>query len=405
MQSTLQFGWAILEAAGLSFIGLGVETSAAEWGALIQLGFQDFNAGHWWIYTFPGLAIAVAVLGFNLLGDGLQDILDPRRQEMGTVARKDPLLEIRGLQTHFPTRRGVAKVLDGLDLTVGKGEIVGVVGESGSGKSVTGYSVIGLLKHPGRIAGGQILYDGKDLTKLNDKGWEALRGKEIAMIFQNPRSCLNPLLSVGDQISQVLHYRRGMSTSEARAETIRLLGTVHIPEPDRRMNSYTHQLSGGMAQRVMIAMAISCRPRLLIADEPTTGLDVTTEHQILELLREMRDVTGAGIILITHDLNMAAEVCDRIAVMYAGTIVEQAPVLDFFSQPRHPYTLGLLASRPRLGVDEDIPTIPGNVPDLIDRPSGCAFHPRCRWATAACSTQIPQLEELAPNHWVACHNT
>lgn len=322
-----------------------------------------------------------------------------------TANAKQPLLEIRGLQTHFPTRRGVAKVLDGLDLTVGKGEIVGLVGESGSGKSVTGYSVIGLLKRPGQIAGGEIIYDGKDLTKLKPKGWEDLRGKEIAMIFQNPRSCLNPLLPVGEQLTQVLRYRRGMSKSEAKAEAIRLLGTVHIPEPERRMESYPHQLSGGMAQRVMIAMAISCKPRLLIADEPTTGLDVTTEHQILELLREMRDVTGAGVILITHDLNMAAEVCDRIAVMYAGSIVEEAPVLEFFSQPRHPYTLGLLASRPRLGVDEDIPVIPGNVPDLIDRPTGCAFHPRCRWATAACSAQVPALVELAAGHWVACHNT
>jgi oligopeptide transport system ATP-binding protein len=315
-----------------------------------------------------------------------------------------PLLEVRELKTHFFTRRGVAKVLDGLTFEVGKGEIVGLVGESGSGKSVTGFSLVRLLKHPGRIVGGEILFEGRDLTKLTEDQIQELRGREISMVFQNPRSSLNPVLNVGEQIMQVLRYRRGMSRPDARAEAIRLLATVHIPEPERRLNAFAHQLSGGMAQRVMIAMAISCSPKLLIADEPTTGLDVTIEYQIIELLKEMRDVTGASVIVITHDLNMAADVCDRIMVMYAGSIVEQAPVKDFFTTPRHPYTVGLLASRPHIAVEEDIPTIPGNVPDMINRPTGCPFHPRCRWATQICSDQNPPFLKLSERHFAACHH-
>jgi oligopeptide/dipeptide ABC transporter ATP-binding protein len=315
-----------------------------------------------------------------------------------------PLLDVRELKTHFFTRKGIAKVLDGLNFQVAKGEIVGLVGESGSGKSVTGFSLVRLLKHPGRIVGGQILFEGRDLTKLSDDQIQELRGREISMVFQNPRSSLNPVLNVGQQITQVLRYRRGLSKREAEAEAIRLLRTVHIPEPERRLNAYAHQLSGGMAQRVMIAMAISCSPKLLIADEPTTGLDVTIEYQIIELLKEMRDVTGASVIVITHDLNMAAEVCDRIMVMYAGKIVEQAPVQHFFTTPRHPYTVGLLASRPHLAVDHEIPTIPGNVPDLIDPPSGCPFHPRCRWATEICSQQMPPFLPIYERHFAACHH-
>jgi peptide/nickel transport system ATP-binding protein len=320
------------------------------------------------------------------------------------VQTADNLLEIRDLKTHFFTRKGVAKVLDGLTFDVGKGEIVGLVGESGSGKSVTGFSIVRLLKNPGKIVGGEVLFEGRDLTELSEDEIQEIRGKQVSMIFQNPRSSLNPVISIGEQISQVLRYRRGLSKDAAWQGAIDLLRTVHIPEPERRMKSFPHQMSGGMAQRVMIAMAISCSPKLLIADEPTTGLDVTIEYQIIQLLKEMRDLTGASVIVITHDLNMAAEVCDRIMVMYAGRIVEQAPVQAFFTQPRHPYTVGLLASRPSLAVDADIPTIPGNVPDLINRPSGCPFHPRCRWATEICQTQDPAFREIAPRHFAACHH-
>lgn len=315
-----------------------------------------------------------------------------------------PLLEVRDLQTQFFTRKGTARVLESLSFTIQKGEIVGLVGESGSGKSVTGFSIVNLLKSPGKIVHGEILFEGRDLSKLNEDQLREIRGKDIAMIFQNPRGSLNPVLSIGDQLQQVLKYRQGMNKTQAKERAIELLKLVHIPEPERRLKAYPHQLSGGMAQRVMIAMAISCGPQLLIADEPTTGLDVTIEYQIIQLLKEMRDLTGTSVIVITHDLNMAAEVCDRIMVMYAGKVVEQAPVREFFTRPSHPYTLGLLASRPSLSGGEDIPTIPGNVPDLINRPTGCSFHPRCRWATPDCTRIEPQPREISPGHMAACHH-
>jgi oligopeptide/dipeptide ABC transporter ATP-binding protein len=319
-------------------------------------------------------------------------------------ALEQPMLQVRDLDTQFFTRNGVARVLEKLSFDIDKGEIVGLVGESGSGKSVTGFSIVNLLKAPGKIVSGEILFEGRDLTKLNEDDLREIRGKNIAMIFQNPRGSLNPVLSVGDQLCQVLKYRQGMNKSQAKERAIELLKLVHIPEPERRLNAYPHQLSGGMAQRVMIAMAISCGPELLIADEPTTGLDVTIEYQIIQLLKEMRDLTGTSVIVITHDLNMAAEVCDRIMVMYAGKVVEQAPVEEFFTNPSHPYTLGLLASRPSLHGGEEIPTIPGNVPDLIQRPTGCSFHPRCRWATPECSTIEPQPRVIGRGHTAACHH-
>lgn len=319
-------------------------------------------------------------------------------------AAETPMLEVRDLETQFFTRKGVARVLDRLSFSIGKGEIVGLVGESGSGKSVTGFSIVNLIKPPGKIVSGEILFEGRDLTKLSENQMREIRGKDIAMIFQNPRGSLNPVLSVGDQLGQVLKYRQGMSKSRAKERSTELLRLVHIPEPERRLKAFPHQLSGGMAQRVMIAMAISCGPQLLIADEPTTGLDVTIEFQIIQLLKEMRDLTGTSVIVITHDLNMAAEVCDRIMVMYAGKVVEQAPVREFFTKPSHPYTLGLLASRPSLSGGDEIPTIPGNVPDLIQRPTGCAFHPRCRWATEECVTTEPQPRSISLGHTAACHH-
>lgn len=314
------------------------------------------------------------------------------------------LLELRDLKTQFFTRKGIARVLEDLNLAIGNGEIVGLVGESGSGKSVTGFSIVNLLKPPGKVVSGEILYEGRDIANLPEREMREIRGKQISMIFQNPRASLNPVLSVGEQIGQVLIHRQGMSKKQARAQAIELLKTVHIPEPERRLAAFPHQLSGGMAQRVMIAMAISCSPRLLIADEPTTGLDVTIEHQIIQLLREMRDLTGMSVIVITHDLNMAAEVCDRIMVMYAGRIVEEAQVQEFFTRPGHPYTIGLLASRPHLQIERDIPAIPGNVPDLINRPTGCPFHPRCRWATEICIRQDPPLLDIGNGHRTACHH-
>jgi peptide/nickel transport system ATP-binding protein len=315
------------------------------------------------------------------------------------------LLEVSDLRTSFFLRSGELRVLDGVGLEIEPGEVLGLVGETGSGKSVTAYSIIGLLKQPGRVVGGSVRLDGRDLLTLRQSQLEQdIRGKEISMIFQSPREALNPVITVGRQLTQVLEIRRGMSRSDARVEAIKILKSVHISDPESRLGSYPHQLSGGMAQRIMISLALSCHPRLLIADEPTTGLDVTTQHQIVLLLRELRDRTGMAMILITHDLALAAQVCDRIAVMYAGRIAEVGPIEHLFRSPRHPYTKALMGSRPRQGLKGDIMTIPGNVANLMEPPSGCRFHPRCPNVTDVCSHVQPALEAMQPGQRVACHN-
>jgi oligopeptide/dipeptide ABC transporter ATP-binding protein len=269
---------------------------------------------------------------------------------------------------------------------------------------VTAYSIIGLLPKSGRVIGGEVLWDGRDLCRLSERERAHVRGSEIAMIFQNPREALNPLFTVGTQISQVLALRRGMRRKQAREEALELLRRVKIPDPERSYRAYAHELSGGMAQRVMIALALSCRPRLLIADEATTGLDVTTQRQIVDLLRELRARTQMAILLITHDLVLAAELCDRIAILYAGRVAEVGPVEDIFGCPRHPYAAALLESRPRLGMSGDIPAIPGQVADLSRPPSGCRFHPRCPNAQAVCKESQPPLQPMVPHQLVACHN-
>jgi oligopeptide/dipeptide ABC transporter ATP-binding protein len=315
------------------------------------------------------------------------------------------LLEVRGLRTSFFIRAGELNVIDRLDLDVDAHEVVGIVGETGSGKSVTAYSIIGLLKKPGRVVAGEIVWDGRDLRKLPERTLEAeVRGKKISMIFQSPREALNPVMRVGDQIKQVLRIRRAMSKEEAHAEAARLLRSVHIAEPERRLRAYPHELSGGMAQRIMIALALSPQPQLLIADEPTTGLDVTTQFQIVELLREVRERTGMSILLITHDLALAAEICDRLVVLYAGRLAEVGPVEHVLRSPRHPYTNALLQSRPRVGMTGDIPAIPGNVADLMRPPSGCRFHPRCPNANEICTQLQPDLTKMFPGQQAACHN-
>lgn len=317
----------------------------------------------------------------------------------------EPLLDVRELQTWFTTPRGTVRVLDGVSFSVQPGEILGLVGETGSGKSVTAASILRLVRPPGRIVGGQVVFAGRDLLRLSEAEMRELRGREIAMVFQNPRAALNPLRRVGDVFVEVLRHRRGLAPAAARAEAARLLARVHVPDPERVLRAYPHQLSGGMCQRVMIAMAVGCRPRLLLADEPTSSLDVTTQAQIVDLLRELRDELGTAQILITHDLGLAAELCDRVAVMYSGRIVEVAPVEALFEAPRHPYTLGLLGSRPRLGEEPRaaLRVIPGNVPDPARRPPGCAFHPRCAWAVERCRQEVPAAEAAGPGHAVACH--
>jgi peptide/nickel transport system ATP-binding protein len=315
------------------------------------------------------------------------------------------LLDVRDLRTSFFLRTGELRVIDGVDLSIEAGEVLGLVGETGSGKSVTAYSIIGLLKRPGRVVGGEVRWDGRDLRTLPERTLEReIRGQEISMIFQSTREALNPLIKVGGQITDVLEIKRGMSEHEARREAVSLLRSVHISEPERRLNAYPHELSGGMAQRIMIALALSAQPRLLIADEPTTALDVTTQYQIVQLLRELRQRTGMAMLLISHDLALAAELCDRIAVLYAGRLCEVGPIEQIFTAPRHPYTDALLTSRPRLGMTGEIPEIPGAVANLVQPPTGCRFHPRCPRATEDSRREQPALEEIGPGHLIACHN-
>ncbi len=317
----------------------------------------------------------------------------------------EPLLRVRGLRTTFATPRGDVRVLDGLDLDVGRGEILGLVGESGSGKSVTAYSVLRLVPPPGRIDGGEVLLDGRDLLALPERELREVRGKEVSMIFQDPRGFLDPVSRVGSVLQEIYRRHEGGSRADARARALELLRSVGLPTPERVFRAYPHELSGGMAQRAMIALALACSPKLLIADEPTTALDVTIQIQIVRLLAELRERLGLTILLITHNLSVVAEVCDRVAVMYAGEIVESGPALEVFERPRHPYTVGLLGARPRVtAADEWLADIPGRVPDLLRPPPGCRFNPRCFLADALCRAEHPDLRELEPDHRSRCHH-
>jgi peptide/nickel transport system ATP-binding protein len=322
----------------------------------------------------------------------------------------NPLLRVEGLKTHFHTRDGVVRAVDGVSFDVLPGETLAVVGESGCGKSVTAMSILRLLPMPpARIAEGRIEFDGRNLLDLTEPEMRKVRGNAISMIFQEPMTSLNPVLTIGRQIAEALVLHRGMSEKAAMHRAAEMLRKVHIPEAERRLAQYPHELSGGMRQRVMIAMALACGPRLLIADEPTTALDVTIQAQILELMRELRDDTGASIILITHDLGVVAEIAHRVVVMYAGRKVEEAPIEELFAAPRHPYTRGLLGSMPHLGdsVNETgkrLVEIPGMVPSLKDPAPGCLFAPRCPNAIDRCARETPPLEQHAPGHWAACWN-
>jgi oligopeptide/dipeptide ABC transporter ATP-binding protein len=322
------------------------------------------------------------------------------------------VLEVDGLQTHFFTAVGTVRAVDGVSYSLKPGETLGVVGESGCGKSVSALSILRLVANPpGRIVGGQIRFNGKNLLDLAEPEMERVRGNEISMIFQEPMTSLNPLYTVGGQIAEAVALHQGLSRKEAWHRAVEMLRRVYIPEPEKRAHAYPHQLSGGMRQRVMIAMALSCNPKVLIADEPTTALDVTIQAQILDLMRELQETTGTAIVLITHDMGVVAENADRVVVMYAGRKVEEAPAAVLFEAPGHPYTEGLLGSIPHL--DEvarsgarrtRLNEIKGMVPSLFNLPQGCSFAPRCGKATEQCRESVPPLEEHRPGHFIACWN-
>ena len=314
------------------------------------------------------------------------------------------ILEIRDLHTYFHTDRGVVRAVNGVSLDVPRGKIVGLVGESGCGKSMTARSVMGLVRFPGRVESGSILLDGKELAGLSENELRDVCGNDVSMIFQEPMTSLNPVLRVGRQVEEALlvHGRAG-SRAEAGKQVIDMFARVGIPEAEQRYRAYPHELSGGLRQRVMIAMAMVCRPKLLIADEPTTALDVTVEAQILRLMRGLGRETGMSVLIITHNLGVVAEICDEVYVMYAGRIVENAPVCELFDRPSHPYTRGLLASIPRIGRNpEYLHTIPGVVPNLLHLPEGCAFSSRCEYASEMCRCSMPELTEVGAGHFSRC---
>jgi oligopeptide/dipeptide ABC transporter ATP-binding protein len=313
------------------------------------------------------------------------------------------VLDVRNLEVGFRTRRGFVTALRGVDLSLPAGKVAGLVGESGSGKSVTALSIMRLLGQTGEIRAGQVLLDGTDLNTLSEAEMERVRGARIAMVFQQPRASLNPVFPVSTLLTHVLRRHRGLRAEEARIEGEKLLGLVGLPSPAQAMRSYPHQLSGGMCQRVMIAFALACRAEVLLADEPTTALDVTLQYQIVELLRQLQREFGLTVLLITHDLGLVAEICDAVNVMYAGRVVETAPVGELFRRPAHPYTRGLMAARVRTGSRELPQGILGRVPDLHLMPAGCPFHPRCPLAQEVCRQRDPAPEVVADGHTVRCH--
>lgn len=316
------------------------------------------------------------------------------------------LLEIADLRTHFFTQDGIVRAVDGVSFALRPGEILSLVGESGCGKTVTALSILRLVAEPpGRIVGGQILFGGRDLAALEAEEMQRVRGREISMIFQEPMTSLNPVFPVGEQIAEGVRHHEGLSRTAAWDRAVEMLRKVRIPDPVRRATEYPHQLSGGMRQRVMIAMALACHPRLVIADEPTTALDVTIQAQILDLLLQLREEFRMAILLITHDLGVVAECAERVVVMYAGLVVESAPVRELFERPLHPYTQGLLASLPRLSGSkrgQRLPAIPGMVPDLLRLPAGCKFAPRCGYVLDRCRAADPELRDMGSGRWVRC---
>ncbi len=412
VQVTLTVGAVLLAEAGLSFIGLGVQPPDASWGTMLSTAaaFMDL---HWFLAIPPGIAIIVTVLSVNLIGDVIRDSIGrgiavgarpgtpAARFESGALpaeaagpvrkAGDDEVLRVEGLQVMVAARDGgEVPVITNLSLGIAKGETLGLVGESGSGKTLTGLAILGLMGAGVRTTHGSIALNGRELRSLTPSQMEDVRGNEVAMVFQDPTTSLNPAFTVGTQIAEVLRAKKGMTRKEAWERVVELIHRVGIPRPEERARAYPHELSGGMAQRIAIARALSCNPSLLIADEPTTALDVTVQQEILDLFRDLQDEFGMAILFVTHDLAVAADICDRISVMYAGEMVEMAGVNQLFSSPRHPYTRGLLTAMPHASDrNPPLPTIRGSVPRPGAWATGCRFSNRCDFRTAACDRRIP----------------
>lgn len=316
----------------------------------------------------------------------------------------DKLLEIKNLRTVFKTYAGQVSAINDVSISIGYGEAVGIVGESGSGKSVTMLSVMRLLSENGKVTSGEIVFNGRNMAQMSEKEMQVIRGNEIGMIFQDPMTSMNPVFTVGNQLVEaILKHNKKMPKKQAIAKAIDMLKLVGMPSPEKRFHQYPHEFSGGMRQRAMIAMALSCEPKLLIADEPTTALDVTIQAQIIELMKELKDKINMSIILITHDLGLVADICERVVVMYGGTIVEQGPVEEIFYNPKHPYTMGLLSSIPRLNMGKErLNPVEGHPPDMINPPAGCPFAARCSQAMEICNLHKPQYEKISENHGAAC---
>jgi peptide/nickel transport system permease protein len=413
----LDIGFLVIMESTLSFLGLGLPPATPSWGAMLAEGRRNMLISPW-LPILPGLAIMATVLSINLVADGLADVLDPklRKGSFRRVAMRAPvpdppadevpaLLRVRDLHVEFRFPDRLVQAVRGLSFDLARGTTLGIVGESGSGKSVTALSIVQLLDAPGKVTQGQIVFDGIDLVRASDSQVAALRGRKMAMIFQNPASSLNPVLSIGYQIAEALRRHGARSGRQVEAESRRLLSSVGIADPDRALRSYPFELSGGMNQRVMIAIAMSARPDLLIADEPTTALDVTTQAQILEQLVEVTRRHGTSLILISHDIALVSEHADMVMVMYAGEVCELGPVRQVVDDPKHPYTRALLDSVPRTDVRSGtrLRVIPGDLPDPTAMPAGCPFAPRCPEVMPVCRQVDPDQFEVGPGHRAACH--
>jgi len=418
VQFALISGAIILIGATLSFLGVGANLDDPDWGVMLSRSRTEFRRVGIWQIIPPGGALVFTILAFNLLGDAIRDSIGRDRSSNAlTVSKRSSVkpsdrahregaaLSVRTMDVEFPTQDGKpVQILSGVSLAVQPGETLGIVGESGSGKSMTALSALGLTPAPGQMTRGSVQLDGRDVTSLSEKEWQKIRGKDIGVIFQEPIAVLNPAIKVGRQIMEPLLLHTDMNKKQARERAIELLAEVKVPDPARRMDQYPHEFSGGMAQRVGIAMALACEPKLLIADEPTTALDVTVQGQILDLLMEIQEQRGTSIVIITHDLGVIAEVADRVIVMYAGQGVEGGLADDIFDRPKHPYTKALLESMPSGQHTDRLTVIPGMVPAPSDWPNGCRFAPRCQHATDLCRNEVPELEVIEAGVTIRCHH-